>query len=158
MDQKVDRVTGEVYVLLDHYRPHDPVYADPAGPGVSMTRQEFAEDADINVIMKRFETQGVWPPLPPGPPEYLDVSSVPDLMGALNFVKSAEHAFMKLHANVRREFDNDPLRFVAFAEDPVNLGKMREWGLAPPAPAPEAPPAPSAPSAPAPAPPSGGAP
>jgi len=41
---------------------------------------------------------------------------------------------MSLPATVRRDFDNDPMQFIAFAENPENLDKMREWKLAPPKP------------------------
>jgi len=130
-------------VLYDYVNPYRvPVYAPGFGPGdpvqVSMTRQEFAEEADINSIMARYDKVGVWP-LPPNDavPQYLDVTNVPDLMTAMQVMEDAQRAFMTLPATVRREFDNDPVQFVAFAEDPDNLAQMREWKLAPPAPPPD---------------------
>ena len=62
-------------------------------------------------------------------PQWGDVSSVPDLMQALQEIEAAKTAFMSLDAKVRREFDNDPLRFVEFAQDGANAAKLREWGL-----------------------------
>jgi len=124
-------------VVRDFYVEHEPVYAPGFGPDdpkqVSMTRQEFAEESDINFLMARYERSGVWP-LPPNDhvPQYLDVSNVPDLMTAMKVLHAAEEAFMTLPAKVRREFDNDPVQFVAFAENPDNLDQMREWNLAPP--------------------------
>jgi len=118
--------------LRDFYVARAPVVADVGE--FSMTRQEFKDECDLNVLLAQYEKNGVWPPPLPGvEPQYLDVSEVPDLMGALEYMSKAEAAFMALPAKVRREFDNDPLRFVEFAENGENIGKMREWGLAPPA-------------------------
>lgn len=110
---------------------------DPGGP--SLTRQEFAEDCDINTLMQRYETTGQMFPPPLAEPRYLDLSDIPDLQTAMSVMLQAENAFMSLPATVRREFDNDPLKFVAFAEDEKNLDRMRELGLAKPAEPPQPP-------------------
>lgn len=124
--------------LHSFYVQHSRVHPDLSGH--SMTRQEFRDECDINVLMAHYDKAGVWPMAPEGVvPEYLDLSDVPDFQAAMNLMLQAEKAFMTLPATVRREFDNDPGKFVSFAEDPAHLGQMREWGLAPPEPAPEAP-------------------
>lgn len=100
----------------------------------SMTRQEFADECDLNQIMKRYEGQDIGAIMRRDtPPVYIDFEGVPDnLMDYLQMQKDAENAFMTLPAVVRKEFDNNPLEFVAFATDPENLDQMRTWGLAPP--------------------------
>lgn len=104
----------------------------------SLTRQEFAEECDINTIMAQYEKTGVISHLDPREPMYLDLTNMPDLGTALSIMNDATAAFMSLPAKVRKEFDNDPVEFVKFAEKPENVEKMREWGLAPPkAPPPE---------------------
>lgn len=128
----------------------------------SLTRQEFADECDINVLMLRYEATGVISHVNRAQPVYMDLTQVPDLRGALDVMREATLAFNSLPAKVRREFDYDPQKFVDYAQDPANLGKMREWGLAPP-PAELPPPlrvevvpvpaAPAAPAVPAPAPP-----
>jgi hypothetical protein len=131
--------------------------------GPSMTRQEFADEADINVLMQRFERTGVMPSVDGTPPVYVDYTEMPpDLMHSMEILHNAEAAFMQLPAKVRKEFDNSPFAFVDFASDPANLDQMRQWGLAPVPELPDAvrdaaavvtPPAPeSAPPEPAPAP------
>lgn len=100
--------------------------------GPSLTRQEMAEDCDINTIMARYEVTGQLPNIDRPAPQYMDVTNAPDLMGALRILDEGREAFMRLPAGVRREFDNDPVAFVAFAQDPDNLDQMRTWGLAPP--------------------------
>ncbi|WNK12780.1 MAG: internal scaffolding protein [Microvirus sp.] len=122
--------------LYSAYIPHTPVTADTVGE--SMTRQEFAEECDINVLMAKYESQGVWPQ--PQPAAYLDLTDVPDFQESQNILIRATEAFMSLPAKVRKEFDNDPGKFVEFASDENNLDQMRAWKLAPPAP--EVPPAP----------------
>lgn len=110
------------------------VSQEPGGP--SMTRQEFTAECDINEIMKRYPG-GQLPPLNYGPdgPMYLDLTQSPEsLLEAMNTMRDAETAFMSLPAEVRKEFQNDPMEFVSFAADPENLDQLREWKLAPPAP------------------------
>lgn len=140
--------------LNDHYKNNGAdrfTYVE----GPSMTRQEFAEECDINTIMKRYEGHGQSiNGLPSNvEPMYVDFASAPTtLMDYLALMQNAENAFMSLNANVRREFDNDARLFVDFACNPDNLDRMREWGLAPPAKAPDEPvmpsPAPATPPAP----------
>lgn len=116
--------------------------------GPSMARAEFAAECDINTIMARYEKTGQLP-VNGREPVYLDSFAVPgDLMGTLAALEQATEGFMTLPASIRRNFENDPRRFVAFVEDRSNLPQLREWGLA----APAAPAVPSSPAAPPPAP------
>lgn len=119
------------------YRHHKRVHPVISGP--SRTRQEFAKDCDINQIMARYQKTGVISHVAPRAPQYLDVGAVPDMMTAMNAFIAAEAAFMSLPSQVRKEFDNDPMRFVMFTEDAENLPKLREWGLARPEPVAQAP-------------------
>lgn len=115
------------------FRPHERVYADVGNDG--MTKQEFLEETDINVLMKRFEKAGQWPPAPQREPQYFDVTEMPtDFQSAMNFMIDAEDAFMSIPAEARFALGNDPAKFVEFAANPENLDQMRTWGLAPPLP------------------------
>lgn len=115
--------------LSSMFVAHDPVDVDFNEP--SRTRQEFADECDINVLMKKFEATGVVSHVNERQPMYLDLSDgVPDLREALDVVRAATESFMSLPARARAEFDNDPVKFVAFAQDPKNNAKMVEWGLA----------------------------
>lgn len=118
------------------YRKHARVQFVPEGP--SRTRQEFAADADINTIMARYKKTGMLPQ-DQRQPVYVDNWDAPDLMTAMNVLNMAQDAFLRLPAKVRKEFDHDPVEFVKFAENPENIGKLREWGLADPEKAPDAP-------------------
>lgn len=105
----------------------------------SMTRQEFAEECDINTIMAKYEAGGAISHVNKAEPMFVDWTQVPDLREGLDIFRGASEAFYSLPAKVRRDFDNDPAEFVKFAQDPANLEKMREYGLAPPAAEPPAP-------------------
>lgn len=151
------QLNGKRLRLNSAYTPHERVEFDVGGP--SMTRQEFVDECDINAMMERMEKHGVWP-MPPVDvePQYLDLTSVPNnLMEVMDQLNEATAAFMALPAKVRKEFDNDAVKFVEFACDPANLDRMREFELAPPkaepvvaaaAPAPAAAPAGAPPAAP----------
>lgn len=119
-------------------KPEDTWYSDDTP---SMTRQEFRDECDINTIMARYDSYLADPMASlHTEPRYVDLVNTPStLMEAMAALKEGEDAFMRLPAIVRKEFDNDPIRFVDFACDPVNIDRMREWGLAPPAPPPAAP-------------------
>lgn len=112
------------------YVEHDSVPMVQLDDG--MARQEFAEECDINVLMARYERTGVLNHYSTREPQYLDVTEVPDLQSALQYMQDAQAAFMRLPAVVRKEFDNDPVRFVEYAGDPSNLSQLRQWGLAAP--------------------------
>lgn len=116
----------------------------------SLTRQEFAAECDINVIMEKYQKTGMLPANNAGrEPMYVDFTSMPNnLMDTMRMFDDAQTAFMTLPAGVRREFENDPARFVDFAGDPANMDKLREWGLAAPKKAEEAPPPKPEPGAP----------
>lgn len=122
------------------YVEHDAAdYAsDTVGP--SRTRQEFAEECDINTIMARYDATGVISHVDQREPVYMDFTEIPDdLQGVLAQLSAGTEAFMTLPAAVRKEFDNDPHQFLQFAANPEHLERMREWGLAEPEKAPDAP-------------------
>ena len=121
------------------YVPHDPNEYGLDFPVPSLTRQEFKTDCDVNVLMKKYRDHGIVPTMRVGDPVYMDCSEVPDFSTAMQVFIEAEKAFMSLPADVRKQMDNDPAKFVEFSQNPENLEQMRKWGLAPPAKEPDAP-------------------
>lgn len=103
------------------------------------TKQEFAEECDLNVLMRRYEKTGVLPTGKANPPRYVDAFDLPSFQESMQIVADAERAFMSLPSRVRGEFDNDPEKFVEFASNEANVDKLREWGLAKPQEAPLSP-------------------
>ena len=109
------------------------VCADP-----SRTRQDSAEEADINTIVRNFGVTGLLPQSV-RVPTYGDFDTVSDYRSAIEAVRRAEASFMAMPANVREEFYNDPQLFVEFCSHGENLPRMRELGLAVPLPVEPAP-------------------
>lgn len=126
-------------MYVDRSTLPDPSFGLDCSNLPSLTRQEFAADADINTIMAQYEKTGVISHVNNTPPQYLDLSDTPDLQTAITIMRDAETAFMSLPAVVRATFDNNSIKFIDFAQNPANIEKMREWGLAPPPPAPPEP-------------------
>jgi phage internal scaffolding protein len=102
---------------------------------VSLAKQEFAEECDINTIARRF---GITGELPSGVrmPSYGDFSSVVDFHTAFNAVALANEAFETMPADVRSRFQNDPGKFVDFCSDESNRDEAIRLGLVPPPPVP----------------------
>lgn len=118
----------------------------------SMTKQSFKDECDINNIVKKFEATGILDHVNQAAARglYEDLPSGLDLQAGLNMIAQAEAAFMALPAEVRSEFDNDPVLFVEAFTNPSEAQQERfiKLGLAtdkrppkPPTAAPAAPPA-----------------
>lgn len=101
---------------------------------VSLAKQSFADEADINTIVRRFGLTGQ---LPSGveAPTYGDFVGVFDFHSAMNAVAQARESFDKLPADVRYRFNNDPGQLVDFCSDEANRAEAEKLGLVVPAPA-----------------------
>lgn len=96
----------------------------------SLTQQSFTEDADINVIVRRFGLdKGPLPVEAVDPRYYGDFTNVPDLRTALEIVRDSENKFMDLPADIRKRFDNSPAKMWHFVNDPDNAELAVKWGL-----------------------------
>lgn len=100
----------------------------------SRTKQEFKNECDINLIMKRFKKiagadflsryQGIVGG------QFGDFTQVTDYRTALDQVDRARSVFMALPAKVRARFENDPAKFLDFVHNPANEKEMVSLGLA----------------------------
>lgn len=95
---------------------------------VSLAKQAFAEECDINTIVRRF---GITGELPQGVrmPTYGDFTTVVDFQTAMNAIVSARESFEEMPADVRYRFHNDPAEFVDFCSDPANRAEAEKLGL-----------------------------
>lgn len=96
----------------------------------SLTRQEFAEESDINTIIDRFGI-GENPIEAQQWVTNVDIADAPsNYQDVMNQLNEARDQFMSLPAKVRSQFDNDPAKFVDFVSDSANMPEMVKLGLA----------------------------
>lgn len=110
----------------------DPIY----------TQQSFAEEADINFIMARYERTGVLvDPTKVSMREasFGDFSEGLDYMETQNRLLAGQAAFASLPAKVRERFRNDPAELVEFVSDEANRAEAVSLGLVAPPEAPRVP-------------------
>jgi hypothetical protein len=129
---QVDVDTGEVFVPV-RVRPRVQVFFNEP----SLTRQEFKDECDLGLILKRFALT------PEGVSalknahgfaegcKFEDVSAVGDYHTAQGLYIAAMAKFDALPAIVRQRF-NTPAEFFDFASNPANVDEMRKFGLAKP--------------------------
>lgn len=94
----------------------------------SRTKQSFAEECDINTIVRRFNLTGQLPSNVRAP-TYGDFEEVFDYHSAMNAILEAERSFMMMPAEVRDRFGNDPQRFLEFVNDDHNRDEAVKLGL-----------------------------
>lgn len=95
----------------------------------TLTKQSFADECDINNIVRQFGLTGKLPD-DIRPATYGDFEGIFDFHTAMNAVALAGEEFDKLPADIRYRFHNDPGAFVEFCSNVDNLEEMRKMGLA----------------------------
>lgn len=95
----------------------------------SLAVQSARDETDINTIVRRFGLTGELP----GDvemPQSGDYSGVGDFHSAMNVVRKAQEEFLRVPAEIRARFQNDPQVFSSFFNDPVNQDEAIRLGLA----------------------------
>lgn len=98
-------------------------------PDSSLTKQEFKDECDINVLMRHYQQTGLAPPVAAGMANYGDFSQDIDFLAAQRVVVRAREQFEALPSGIRDRFNNDPARFLAFINDKANLDEAAKLGL-----------------------------
>lgn len=93
------------------------------------TRQEFKDECDINVIMRRYQSTGELPHLNLGSAQFLDVSASLQFQDSMNFVAEAQSMFNELPSAIRDRFYNDPGQFLDFCSNEANRVELARMGL-----------------------------
>lgn len=124
-------------LIVERYDPgiHGTINDEP-----SLTQQQYAEETDINFIMKRYTTTGLLPLGTTDTGTYGDFSEVTDYRAALDIIQRAQDQFAELEAHVRARFLNDPAQLLAFIQDPANYEEARKLGFLKAEPPPPPPP------------------
>jgi len=97
--------------------------------GVSMTRQSFKKDCDINYIMAKYQKTGLIEHVNRYQGNYGDFLTVDDYQSSMIKVMQANEAFESLPSSLRKRFSNDPAEFLSFVQNPDNRDEMIELGL-----------------------------
>ena len=95
----------------------------------SLTKQSFADECDINTIIKRYnETGYLTDPTVKATriPSFGDFTEVPSYQEAQNKLIEADNAFMALPSAIRSRFNNDPGQLIAFLQDDANAAEAAE--------------------------------
>ena len=114
-------------IIKDRNAPRIAVH--PELGETSRAKPSFKDDCDINLIVKRHASTGMWEHLAQTQPTYGDNSAAVDLGTAFQAVKDAEAAFLQLPAEVRAVVNHDPVLFLEALSDEMGFELMVEAGL-----------------------------
>jgi len=95
----------------------------------SRTQQQFADQCDINNIIKKYKQTGELTHTARKQGVYADVSQISDYYTSLNEINSAKEAFGTLSSQIRLRFNNDPGQLLAFMQDPNNFEEGVKLGI-----------------------------
>jgi Chlamydia-phage Chp2 scaffold (Chlamy_scaf). len=110
-------------------------YNYPQMPGITFTKptrtqQQFGRESDINEIVKRAIATGDTAIFTPDQrAEFYDCSSFDDYQSSVNFLNDINDDFYSLPADVRREFADNPSKYIAFVVNPDNFARCVELGI-----------------------------
>lgn len=125
----MEKITNYSSPYQSHFNKPSRLYS-VAFPSVSpFTKQEFKDEADINILMARYQATGQIPVINERAPQYLDVSEGFDFSAMQDRVLEAQALFAELPSVLRERFANDPAAFIEYCGDPANHGEMRKLGL-----------------------------
>jgi len=97
--------------------------------GVSLTKQSFTKECDINNIMAKYQKTGAVDHVNKHQASYGYATS-DDFQSALETVAKGQTMFDQLPSSIRTKFENDPAKFLDFVQDNNNQAEMVELGLA----------------------------
>lgn len=98
---------------------------------VPLTEQSHLEEVNINAIVKRHGIDLINKVAAMRTSEYMfDDVTGNDFQEAMNILVKAGDGFSQLPSAVRKQFDNDPAKFLDFVQDSNNQEQLVEMGLA----------------------------
>lgn len=99
----------------------------------SLAVQSERDECDINTIVRRFGLTGELPG-DLAMPQSGDFTGLPDFHTAMNMVRSAQEEFLRVPADIRARFNNDPQMLMNFVDDDANRDEAKRLGLLKPDP------------------------
>jgi len=116
------------FVIRSAYGPKERL-GDIGDLGVSLTKQSFSAECDINNIMRKYQKTGAIDHVNKHEASYGFATSM-DFQEALDTITRGQTMFDELPSSIRTKFENDPKKFLDFVQDEKNLTEMQELGLA----------------------------
>lgn len=82
----------------------------------TLVQQQFKDEVDINTVVRRY---GITAGMPFGPDGgmYGDFSGIVDYESAMALIKDTDARFMRIPAELREKFNNNPGMLVRFAQN-----------------------------------------
>lgn len=108
------------------YSPYTPSRSLDYGP--TLTKQAFADECDINLIVKRYAQTGQITHLANRLGEFADVENI-DFQTAQNLIVKANELFAQIPAKIRAEFGHNSGEFLKFALNPASAPELAAMGL-----------------------------
>lgn len=96
---------------------------------VSMTKQSFKEECDINTILRQYQMTGVITHVNEAQPQYADLPEPLEYQEALHKVQEAEAAFYRLPKEVRDRYGNEPAGLLQALANPAEADFLRQQGI-----------------------------
>ena len=106
---------------------HRRVYTEFTQP--SLVQQQFKDECDVNKIIRKYNRGMPITHINRAMGRYMDLSSAPDYVDALNQVIQAQDAFQTLPSDLRKRFGNDPAQLLSFLGDSKNYDEAVKLGL-----------------------------
>ena len=94
----------------------------------SLALESEKEESDINTIVRRFGLTGELPS-DIKMPQSGDFTGIPDFHTAMNMVRATQEEFMRVPAEIRDRFNNDPQKLMSFLDDEANRDEARKLGF-----------------------------
>jgi phage internal scaffolding protein len=98
---------------------HEPTKTDP----------QFKDSCDVNMILKKYQTTGVFTHATSKQGQYADLTNITNYQDMLHQVMYANEAFNLLPSSIRTRFGNDPATLLTFIQDPNNYEEALKLGL-----------------------------
>lgn len=98
------------------YSEYEPQVYGFQTKGPSMTQQQFKEETNINNIMKKYQSTGLFTHINPKEAKFGDFTNVEDYQISLHKVMQAQEEFKMLPSELRNKFQNDPAKLLHFME------------------------------------------
>lgn len=115
------------------YGPKRRVQVSFEEDGAGRTKQDFAEECDINNILAKYVKTGVLAHANKYAGQYGDATGH-DFQSAMETVTNAQTMFEELPAKIRERFGHNPAEFLDYVADPENIPEMESLGLINPRP------------------------